>query len=155
MCGGGGIEFEEDFSPIFLHGRRVVGSLSDDSSSCLVSSLAYSVEIIKDWSLNSQYPSVVLPSHSTRGMFEKMEKVALQKLYSRMYGVPTVSIEVNATFIKYKSITLNSKLIGAYKSRSSHSSIVMCNWHPLFTGNINSEDRPTHINYFAKHTVII
>ena len=56
-------------------------------------------------------------------------------------------------FRKYASLKLNQKQLGSYKSRSSHSSLVMVHWSPqLFelpstdTSEFNSTDRPARIN---------
>lgn len=61
--------------------------------------------------------------------------------------------------MKYKEVTLNGKVIGAYNSRSKNSSVVMCTWDPVLSLTYNAsqvqEERPARVNYFAKHTVCV
>lgn len=110
---------------------------------------------------------VLLSSHSSRGILSDPEREGLKELYSRLYSVQSSLIEITSSYMKYKEVTFNGKLIGSHKSRSNNSSLVMCVWEPLLSSTYNvltthsqpvahaQEERPARINFLAKHTIHI
>jgi len=64
--------------------------------------------------------------------------------------------EIPSSFRKYKSLSMYGKQLGSYKSRPSHSSVVMIKWNILLFNSISSisdELRPARINYFASFSI--
>ena len=84
--------------------------------------------------------------HSSPSVFKSSEVEGLTQLYSELTGVLESAIVVPSAF---QQVTVNGKVLGAHKSRSSSSSTVMV------VTNSSSEERPARINYFAKHTASI
>ena len=133
-------QYEEDFMSI-LSSKCIVGTLSDNllySPPTPVSStlpLSY-------WCMN---PNIDLPKCFSRGLFSRSQVDGLKQLYSELGGVAQSEIEVPSAFVKYKHITMYGKQIGAQKSRSSSSLLVMAIRGP------GTEQRPAAIKYFARH----
>lgn len=120
-------------------GNKVVGSLLEGSDH-----------------QNFSSSQVVLPKCFTRGFFVSEEVEELKKIYSKLH--PDSNIEVYSSFKKYLSIIMHGKQLGSYKSRSSHSSIVMVNCSNVFINPgvlLANELRPARINYFASVSIKI
>ena len=118
-------------------GRKLVGSLLEDNDP-------------QNFAINQ----IVLPKCFTRCLFVSDEIEELKLLYLKLY--PDVDIEVYSSFKKYYSINVYGKQLGSYRSRSSHSSVVMIKWNNfLFNPStpIDDELRPARINYFASFYV--
>lgn len=81
-------------------------------------------------------------------MFTRYQVDALKLLYSKLSGVSQLEIEVPSAFVKYQHISMYGKQIGAHKSRSSSSSLVMAVRN-------REEERPATIKYLAKHAPTI
>ena len=121
------------------------------------------LEDIKDWSLGTRNIDLSFPSHSSKGILSRNEKEGLIELYSRLYSVQSSSVEIPSSYVKYREVTLNGKLIGTRNSRSKNSSIVMSAWVvPLLLKEKNTtspapslKERPVCIEFFIKHTVHI
>ena len=125
--------FANELRPLMPGRRKLVGSLSEsiDGHSDFIS-------------------QVVLPKCFERCLFVSEEVEELRVLYSKLYAGEV--IEIPSSFRKYKSLSIYGKQLGSYKSRSSHSSIVMIKWNNLLFNSITSisdELRPARINYFA------
>ena len=72
--------------------------------------------------------------------------------------MPLSSIELQQAFKKYKSLSMHTKHIGSYCSRSKNTATVMVSWNKdLFCSSMHmtSEERPARINYFAEHNVTV
>lgn len=138
-------EYQEDFSSMLLP-KRVVGTMCDDfHPSCSPTSPSHQ-SALSYWCMNSQQS---VPKYSSRGIFTQVQIVGLKQLYSELIGIPESDIEVPATFVKYQQVTVHGKLIGACKSRSKSSSLV------LAMQKQGMEERPASVKYFAKHIVTI
>lgn len=137
-------EYQEEFASI-LSSKRVVGTLSDNFQFTQLSSLSSSLPL-SYWCMDSEQ---VLPKHSSRGLFTRNQVNGLKQLYSELARVSPSEIEVPSAFIKYQQITLYGKQIGACKSRSKTSSLVMA------IRNLGTDERPATVKYFARHTVTI
>ena len=140
-------EYQEDFASVLLP-KRVVGTLCDiqqlqtslpPTSSSNSSALSY-------WCMHSQQ---TLPRYSSRGIFTQVQVVSLKQLYSELIGISQQEIEVPSAFVKYQQAAIRGKVIGACKSRSNSSSLVMA------VRKQGTEERPASAKYFAKHTVTI
>lgn len=138
-------EYQEEFASI-LSSKRVVGTLSENlkfpSSTSLSNSLPLSY-----WCMDSD--ELNLPKYSSRGIFTDFQVNGLKQLYSELAQVSPTEIEVPSAFMKYQQITMYGKSIGACKSRSISSSLVMA------TQKQGMEERPATVKYFSKHTVTI
>jgi hypothetical protein len=66
-----------------------------------------------------------------------------------LIGISELEIEVPSAFVKYQQATVRGKVIGACKSCSNSSSLVMA------IRKQGMEERPASVKYFAKHTVTI
>ena len=147
----------EEFSPLFNQCRRIVGTVSETiNSSCISFPPVIATEVV-NWDLKT-LSHIDLPPHSARATFTSAEKEGLRKLYAKLFlvHVPPDSIEINTCFIKYKSILMYGKQIGTYRSRSSSSSTIMCQWDSFLLETSSSVvERPVRVNYFAKHSVSI
>lgn len=147
--------FNEEFSQVF-HNRKLVGTLSDsmDSSPCMP---LEEIENTRDWCMESGNINVNFPSHYSKAIFNAEEKDGLIKLYSKLYSVQSSVIKLPSSYMKYRDLTLNGKVLGSCNSRSKNSSVVMCN-ASLFSHNparTKALSRPIRINFFAKHKVCI
>ena len=114
-------------------GSKLVGSLLEDNNP-----------------QNFTITQVVLPKSFKRCIFSSEEVEELKILYSKLN--PDADVEVSSSFKKYYSLSIYGKQLGSYRSRSSHSSVVMVKWSNfLFNPNtpIADELRPARINYFA------
>ena len=149
-------DFQDEFSPLFHNRRRVVGTLSG-TDAFIHLPLLLNATLNDDWSINSEKLHFSLPSHSSRGVLAEDEQEQLKTLYSQLYNLPVSEILVNRAFMQYKEISLNSKQLGAFNSRSKHSSVVMCNWNIDSSAEtfVSDHDRPVQIRHFLKHTVSI
>ena len=113
--------------------------------SCTNSGPALADGTVKKWTIDSL--AVQLPKYYTRGVFTVNETERINLFYSKLCDVPVSSVEVPSMF---QYITINGRLIGSYKSRSSSSSTVMACPH-----HTSPRERPARIRYFAKHTAVI
>ena len=107
--------------------RDIVGTLSG-TDAFIHLPLPLNATLNGDWSINSEKLHFSLPSHSSRDVLTEDEQEQLKNLYSQLYNLPVSEILVNRAFMQYKEISLNSKQLGAFNSRSKHSSVV-CNWN--------------------------
>lgn len=139
-------EYQKDFMSI-LSSKRVVGTLSDDLEFPLPTPLSDQLPL-SYWLMNSE-KKFNLPKYSSRGIFTRYQVDGLKQLYSELAGVPQSEIEVPSAFVKYQHITMYGKQVGAHRSRSSSSSLVMA------LQKQGAEERPATIKYFAKHAVTI
>ena len=103
---------------------------------------------------------VVLPNCYTRQLFTPEDVLMLRELYYKLYCVSSISqVEVCLSYKKYKTLCINNKQLGSYKSRSCSSSVVLAVWpHDLFGTAYSSLEspilqRPVRINYFAHHNI--
>lgn len=138
-------EYQDDFLSV-LSSKHVVGTLADDLEFLQPVPLLLSNQLpLSHWLLD--YERFVLPKYSSREVFTQYQVDALKLLYSRLSGVSQLEIEVPSAFVKYKHITMYGKQIGAHKSRSNSSSLVMA--------LRNQKERPATIKYLAKHAPTI
>ena len=139
-------EHQREFSNLF-GGQQVVGTLSETLSKTPTATPHSTISGNK-WTIDSL--AVNLPKYYSRGIFAQSEVESLLNLYSKMFSLSASKIEVPSAFHKFQSITINDRILGSYRSRSSSSSTVMA--HPDCT---TSEQRPVRINFFARHTAIM
>ena len=151
-------EFSEVFGPLINFNSECVGSLKDNfnASPSATSNISWNIDELLGI-------SITLPSHYVKGAFSASEVQNLKEFYSALYSTPVsdIYVYVNSIFHKYKSLTINGKVLGSLRSRSSSSCIVMCEW-PLqlldivtLRNDSNCKCRPVQINYFAKHTILL
>ena len=138
-------EYHADFSSI-LSSKRVVGTLSDDLEFLLPIPMSNELPL-SHWLFDCK--KINLPRYSSRGIFTQHQVYGLKQLYSQLSGVNQLEIEVPSAFVKYQHITMYGKQIGAHRSRSSSSSLVMA------LRNLGEDERPATIKYFAKQVVTI
>jgi len=69
-------------------------------------------------------------------------------------------VDVCLAYKKYKTVYINKKQLGSYKSCSCNSSVVLAAWpHDLLFGTSHSAleppimQRPVHINHFTHHNI--
>lgn len=166
-------EFKDDFSSIFCSGPQTTGAVSDTLSNWILPPILLThhhiTNLLVNWTIDSSEMHIALPSHCSKAIFNADQAEDLRILYSNMYSVSPSRLEINSAFLKYKSISIRGKQLGSAKTRFSASSIVMASWTPcLFaigsssrqsTAEIEStcqhEDRPTRINFFVKHSVLV
>lgn len=162
-------EFKDEFCSVFSSGPQITGTVSDTMSNWILppSLLTHYhiTNLLVNWTIESSDMHVVLPSHCSKAVFNNTQVEDLKILYSNMYSVSPCTLEISSAFLKYKSIVMRGKHLGSARTMSSVSSIVMASWTPcLFTIGSSSrqltaacqhEDRPTRINYFAKHSVLV
>ena len=154
-------EFKKEFTSVFSTAHQNVGAVLDTINPSTQPQAAVGINNQqKNWTIDCSQMHISLPSCCSRALFNASEIVGLTELYSRLHSTPPSSIQINAAFLKYSSASLNGKLFGSHKSRSSSSSIVLASWDPeLFgiSGPATSQDinRPLRINYFAKHNIVI
>lgn len=154
-------EFAENLSQHIPQCRQVTGSLLQGSTGiekCINDSLPGG---FSKFSLNCDL-NVVLPTTYTKQLFTSDDVLMLRTLYSKLYETASLDeIEVNFSFRKYKTICINGKQIGSYKSSSSNSSIVLAVWnHDLFETSYSLAEspvlhRPVQVNYFCHHNITV
>lgn len=150
-------EYMAEFAPIFMHGRQVVGSVSETlQESNHPFAVHQTMPNLKNtWGIDN-LTNVHIPTCFTRGVLTDTEIEGLRQIFSRLYSVPSADVDVNSAIYKFKELILNGRRFGSQGSRSSSSSIVMAVWYPnLFGFDGNHDIRPATINYFAKHVVTI
>ena len=138
-------EYQEDFASVLLP-QRVVGILRDNLQIPLPSALLSQSSALSYWCMHSEQE---LPKYSSRGIFTQVQVVRLKKLYSELIGISGAEIEVPSAFVKYQQFPVCGKLVGACKSRSNSSPLV------LAIRKQGTEERPASVKYFAKHIVTI
>ena len=106
--------------------------------------------------------NVTLPSFRNRHIITELQCSQLIQLYSKLYPTSAVS-EIPNFCWKYRTIELNGKRYGSYKSRSKSSSCVMATWKSDLLGQpippgvrVEGETLwPFRINSFFHHRPII
>ena len=157
-------EFREDFTEYSDpdSSSHHVGLLGDSLQPILVWSPVQSGDNSMKWTLNSIKDCVYLPNYYTWSIFNSSDLFQLTDLYSKLYSVPPSAVSVNSSFCKYASLSICSKVVGGYKSRSSASSLVMISWIPKYFGqspgvaseaSTDLDIRPARITFFAKHPI--
>ena len=146
-------EFKKELGPLFPQAKHNVGSLLDSASPGIrPASCGWSVAIGNQYSIN-------LPSYFSRGVFSSHEIEGLKELYSRLYSVPILDIQIPLCYRKYRTIKLDQTLIGSHKSQSSNSSLVLAFWSQELFGSPSSgadnEERPVRINYLANPSISV
>ena len=137
-------EFSEVLGPLINFNSECVGSLKDNfnASPSATSNISWNIDELLG-------NSITLPSHYVKGALSASEVQNLKKLYSALYSTPVSDIYVNSIFHKYKSLTINGKVLGNLRSRSSSSCIVMCEW-PLQLLDIVTFRNDSNCKYFAE-----
>lgn len=69
-----------------------------------------------------------------RRVFDEQELLKLTELYSMLYSVPCSEIDATASFYKYTHCQICSKVVEAFRSRSSASFHVMVCWDSKYFG---------------------
>ena len=154
-------QFRDEFMEFLDESNEQVGSLGTTFRASFKWPPISSLQVPFNWSLDVIKHAVWLPKHYVRGIFDSSELLLLNQLYTHLYSVGSSDIEIPSSFFKYTSIRIFTNVLGAYKSRSSSSCVVMALWDSTFF--INSHDnlaseklyRPARINFFVKHTVSI
>ena len=70
--------------------------------------------------------SVQLPSSHYKCLLDGVQIERLSALYSKLYDVPLQKVDLPFTCCKYKSVTINGKLIGSMNTRSASLLLIYC-----------------------------
>ena len=152
LCTSLPTEYKEQFEEHFTQ-RKLVGSVAETIS-------PNSVGPISEWTLGR---NVVLPLNYCRNILDSSQLAWLSKLYKSLYSVEEDSLDIPSFCKKYRTIQLDGKHLGSYKSRSTSSSIVLVTWNsdlfgtPVASGISlpNNLLRAARIDYFLLHSVTI
>ena len=155
LCDSLPTEFKGSFEQHFSR-RKLVGSVAETVNPHARATLMSTSE----WTLQE---NIDLPSNRNRYMLDNAQCHRLSTLFSKMYSVSSSSIDIPKFCWKYRTIQINGKLFGCYRSRSTGSSCVLATWKsdlfgaPVAAGTTLPVDplRAARIEYFVLHRAII
>ena len=133
--------------------RKLVGSVAE--TIC-----PNSERPISEWTLGR---NIVLPLNYSRIILNSTQLAWLSKLYQNLYSVDEHLFDIPSFCKKYRTILLDGRHLGSYKSRSTSSSCILAIWKsdlfgtPVASGislPINPL-RAARIDHFFLHTVTI
>ena len=152
LCTSLPCEFRDCFEQHFTQ-RKLVGSVAETVN-------PQTLQLSSEWTLGS---NVVLPPNRSRCMLDDIQLSHLPKLLCKLYSVSSSSIDIPSFCWKYRTIELNGKQLGSYRSRSVASSCVLVLWKrdvlgaPIASGITLPVDplRAARINFFLLHKASI
>ena len=119
-------EFRDGLEPHFVQ-RKLVGSAAET----IQPHSSVTNPSTSEWSLDS---NVILPTNRSRYILDSAQLCILSGLYSKLYPTASISTDIPAFCWKYRTIKLNGKHLGSFRSRSKSSSCVLAVWRNYFFG---------------------
>lgn len=122
------VNFHDHFSEFLSVNSKQVGSLADVEVTWPPVRSYDSTNTCEQWTLDAVRNIIF------RCVFDEQELLKLTELYSMLYSVPRSEIDATASFYKYTHCQICSKVVGAFRSRSSASFHVMVCWDSKYFG---------------------
>lgn len=120
------IEYQDEFKPLLTFEKKPVGTVGFDCMDCV--------------------NDLEVPHNAKRAVFNSSELEEIKRVLSSSHPTST-PIEVCSVYAKYSTIRINGKVYGTSKSHVKNTSIIIA--------QIEAEDRPARIEYFAKVSTVI